>query len=189
MGNKSKNYLKSQNINISPSDDNNLWNEKWIIRLTKDDNREIGTISFEGEKAYGAVPVTICLEERFRNQGYGTEALKLMVDWAFLHTNVYEVKAVTEHENDKCIYALEKAGFVYRSGRGSIEHYSITKPKTAWMGIYILVGVIIGLMLGVVIGIPWVGLIIGLFVSITFGASMDIKANKEREKITGMQFK
>lgn len=181
-----KYFLKSQFINIAPENEANPWDSEWIIRLTKDDNRVIGKADFLGDRAYGTVPINIFIEERFRNQGYGTEALKMLVDWAFLNKNVYEISAVTEHENDKCIVALEKAGFVYRSGLGTKEErYSITKPKTTWLGIYTIVGVFIGLLLGIVIGIPWAGLVIGLFVCVIFGASLDVKANKEREKITG----
>lgn len=182
---KSKYDLRSSTLRIHPSDDSNLWNCEWIIHLRNDDDRIIGKASFIGDKEYGTLPLNIELEERFRNQKYGTEAIKIMTDWAFLHKNVYELKAVCEHENDKAIHALEKARFVYRGINDNLETYTITKPKTTWMGLYIFIGIFVGLVLGIVLGNQWVGLAIGLIIGMLFGANMDSKANKDREKIVG----
>lgn len=183
---KKKSYeLTSANLTIAPENAADLWEGKWIIRMKNDPERIVGHATYAGEKVSGTVPIYVELEERFTNKGYGTEVFKEMVDFAFLHRNVYEVAADVEHENDKCIIALEKAGFVYRGKEGQIEHYSIIKPKTSWLGIYIFIGVVAGLALGIVLNSSWVGLGIGMVVSLLIGANMDAKANKERQSVVG----
>lgn len=180
--------LKTSIIKIIPINEANVWNEPWNILLIKDDDKVIGTVSFEGIKELGSVPIKIELEERYRNLGYGTEALKMMTEWAFLHKDVYEIIAKCFDDNDKCIHALEKAGYVYRKRESNIETYSITKPKTTWLGLYIIIGITVGLILGIVVGNQWVGLAIGVFVGAIIGANMDSKANKERENIIGSKY-
>lgn len=180
---------KTHNLKLAPVDAENPWNCTWNIYLRSQDDNLIGTISFEGEKSYGTVPLTISLEERYRNQGYGTEAVKVMTDWAFLHKKVYEVKAVCNDENDKCIRALEKSGYVYRSREGHDETYSITKPKTTYTGLYLIIGIVVGLVLGIVFENQWMGMAIGLIASLLVGANLDSKENKAREKVVGKSIK
>lgn len=177
--------LKSPKLFITPSNEADLWESDWIISFRDDDNKPIGTVSFAGEKANGTVPIRVELIEKYRNKGHGTDVLRMMVEWAFLHKNVYEVTAVCEHENDKAVHALGKAGFVFRDGKGGTEIYSVTKPKTTWMGAYLAIGIFIGLALGIVLNSAWVGLVIGLVVCLSTGAAMDAKAAKDRERIVG----
>ena len=113
----------------------------------------------------------------------------MMVDWAFRFQNIYEVSAETDRENDKCVKALKKAGFVYREGEGRMEKYSITKPKTAWTGLYLFIGIALGLVLGIVFSHVITGLIAGVVIGVSFGASLDLAAKKEREKVTGKHLK
>lgn len=176
--------LKSDNIIIVPSDENDVWNKEWIISL-KDEITKIGTVTFEGTKAYGAVPISVTLEDRYQNKGYGTTVFKLMTNWAFLHKNVYEIKAECEHENDKCIHAMERAGYVYRSIENNIESYSIMKPKSTWLSLYLIIGIVVGLVLGIVVGNQWIGMAIGVIAGVLIGANIDSKLLKDREKVIG----
>ena len=180
--------VKSPRITITASDDSDLWNKDWIISLTKDE-KKIGTFSFAGDKELGTVPIHIELDEEYRNQKIGREAIIMMVDWAFRFQNIYEVSAETDRENDKCVKALKKAGFVYREGEGRMEKYSITKPKTAWTGLYLFIGIALGLVLGIVFSHVITGLIAGVVIGVSFGASLDLAAKKEREKVTGKHLK
>lgn len=177
--------IKTKELIVEPEDVNDVWEGIWNIYLRGDQLVQIGTATFKGEKVFGAVPVSICLKEEYCNKGYGTIVFGLLVDFAFGYKNIYEVKAVTESDNDKCIYALEKAGFVRRDKEGKIETYSIIKPKSVWMSVYLYIGLIIGLVLGIVIGIMWVGLVIGLIIGLFIGAIMDSEENKERRKALG----
>ncbi len=176
--------MKAQRFVIQLTDENDPWNAEWEIRSTYDDEL-IGSASFVGEKARGTVPLQLTLKDQYRNKGYGTEIFRMMVNWAFSHSNVYEVSAVCDKENDSCIFALEKAGFVFRSKEGTEEYYSITKSRTSWMGLYIIIGFNVGLVLAIVLNSTWTGLGIGMLICIAIGATMDQKANKKRENITG----
>ena len=180
-----KYLLKSSEIVIEPSDEQDLWNADWIISLANGEERRIGRASFAGEKALGAVPLQVELEEEYRNQGYGTQVIRMMVNWAFRHSNVYEVKAEAEHENDKAVKALGKAGFVYRGGKQHIEQYSITKSKSAWTGLYVMIGIFLGILLGIVLSNQKLGLGIGLVVSIATGIALDNSEKQRREQVTG----
>ncbi len=180
-----KNLLKSSRITIEPSDEKDLWNADWIISLTKGDGERIGKASFAGEKVRGTVPLTVELEEEYRNRGYGTEAICKMVNWAFRHPNVYEVTAETEHENDKAVKALGKAGFVYREGDRQTERYSVVRGRSNWLGIYLVIGICLGLVLGIVLSAPKLGFGIGLVISLITGAAMDNSEKRKREKVTG----
>lgn len=177
--------LKTEEITITPTNEEDLWESDWVIAFRKGGEEQIGTASFAGEKLLGAVPLRVELARNYRNRGIGTEVIKMMVNWAFLHKNVYEVVSRVEHENDKGVNALQKAGFVFRENEGKIETYSITKEKTVWTGVYVIVGIAAGMILGLVLNNLWLGFAIGLIVSLLIGKSMDYSDQKYRESVTG----
>lgn len=177
--------LKSDTVTITPSNMENLWESDWIIAFRKGEKEQIGTASFAGEKLLGTVPLSVELMPRYRNRGLGTEIIRMMVNWAFLHKNIFEVVSKVEHENDKGVNALQKAGFVFRGNEGKVETYSIIKRKTAWTGVYAVIGIFVGLILGIVINSVWLGFVIGLIASLSVGAIMDNNALKYRESVTG----
>ncbi len=178
-------WLKSDMITITPSNEEDLWESDWIIALRKGEKEQIGTASFAGEKLLGAVPLKVELSQIYRNRGLGTEVIKMMVNWAFLHRNIYEVISWVEHENDKGVNALRKAGFVFRGKEGNTETYSIIKAKTVWTGVYVVVGIIVGMILGIVLNNVWLGFAVGLVSCLCLGAVMDSNALKYRESVTG----
>lgn len=177
--------IKTKEMIIEPVDEGNIWEGDWTITLREDKPVQIGTASFAGDKLLGAVPICVTLSEQYRNRDYGTEVYKLMVEFAFGFKNIYEVTAVTDSDNDKCVHALEKAGFVRRKKEGKTETYSVIKPNSTWMGLYLYIGIIAGLVLGIVVGTLWVGMVIGVVLGVMIGAVMDTGAKKEREKVTG----
>lgn len=178
-------WLKSDKITITPSNVEDPWESDWIIAFRKGDKEQIGTASFAGEKLLGAVPLKVELAQRYRNQGLGTEVIKMMVNWAFLHPNVYEIVSQVEHENDKGVNALRKAGFVFRDNENNVETYSIVKPKTIWTGVYVVVGIIMGMILGIVLNNVWLGFAIGLVLCLCMGVIKDSNTQKYRESVTG----
>lgn len=178
-------YLKSEIITITPSNEEDLWESDWIIAFRKGEKEQIGTASFAGEKLLGAIPLKVELAQKYRNRGLGTEVIKMMVNWAFLHKNIYEVVSRVEHENDKGVNALQKAGFVFRGKEDNVEIYSIVKAKTAWTGIYVAVGIIMGLILGLVFNNAWLGFAIGFISCLCMGKILDYNALKYRESVTG----
>lgn len=178
-------WLKSDTITITPSNVEEPWESDWIIAFRKGDKEQIGTASFAGEKLLGAVPLKVELAQRYRNRGLGTDVIRMMVNWAFLHRNVYEVVSQVEHENDKGVNALRKAGFVFRGNESNVETYSIVKPKTIWTGVYVVVGIVVGMILGIVLNNVWLGFAIGLVLCLCMGVIKDSNTQKYRESVTG----
>lgn len=178
-------WLKSDIITITPSNVEDLWESDWIIAFRKGEKEQIGTASFSGEKLLGTVPLQVELAPKYRNRGLGTEVIKMMVNWAFLHRNVYEVISWVEHENDKGVNAVQKAGFVFRGNEGNVETYSIVKQKTVWTGVYLVVGIVVGMILGIVLNNVWLGFALGMVFSLCMGVIMDSNARKSRESVTG----
>lgn len=182
---KEKYTQKTHKLVIKPTDESNIWEAPWEIYLREDDPRKIGWISFAGDKANGTIPITIELEKYYKNMGYGTEALKVMTEFAFNFSDIYEIQTDSSTENDAYIHALEKAGFIYRYGNKESEHYSKVKEKTAWTGLYIVIGIIAGYLIGFVLSNLWVGLIGGVLVGIVLGSALDNTARQAREKVRG----
>lgn len=178
-------WLKTDIITITPSNVEDLWESDWIIAFRKGEKEQIGTASFSGEKLLGTVPLKVELAQKYRNRGLGTEVIKMMVNWAFLHRNVYEVISRVEHENDKGVSAVQKAGFVFRGNEGNVETYSIVKQKTVWTGVYVVVGIVVGMILGIVLNNVWLGFALGMVSSLCMGIIMDSNARKYRESVTG----
>ena len=187
---KGKFGYRSGDLMVKPTNEEDIWNCKWDIylKIGGDDTR-IGWVSFEGEKEKGTVPISIELLPLYRHRGHGTNVLRMMREWAFLHGNVYEVTAEAANDNTEYIGALQRAGFVYREGSsvqaGSVERYSVTKQRSSWLGLYILIGVVAGILLGILIGHIWVGFAIAMFAGIVIGIAMDAAETKKRVEVTG----
>jgi len=186
MAKRSRFTIKTKEIVIEPLDESDIWEGEWTITIFADNKPvNIGKASFAGEKLLGAVPIKLELEEKYQNKGYGTRVFQLMTEFAFGFKNIYEVKADTSSDNERCVYALEKAGFVRRKKEGREEQYSIIKQQTSWLALYLYIGFIAGILIGIVINIMWAGLVIGLVIGLFIGSMMDVEARKSREKITG----
>lgn len=177
--------LKTEEITITPTNEEDLWESDWVIAFRRGEKEQIGTASFAGEKLLGAIPLRVELAQKYRNRGLGTQAIKMMVNWAFLHRNIYEVISQVEQENDKGVKALQKAGFVFRGHEGKVETYSIIKEKTVWTGVYAAVGIAVGMIMGLVLNNLWLGFAIGMVCCLFIGKTMDYNAQKYRESVTG----
>lgn len=187
---KGKFGYKSGDMMVKPTNEEDIWNSKWDIylKIGGDDTR-IGWVSFEGPKEKGTIPISMELLPLYRHRGHGPNVLKMMREWAFLHGNIYEISAECPNDNTDFIHALQKAGFVYREGNsvkaGAMERYSVTKQRSSWLGLYILIGVVGGIILGIAIGHIWVGFVVAMFAGIVIGISMDAAENKKRRDVTG----
>ena len=81
---------------------------KWFITEKKDGSK----IGFVGSFLVGGLTeVGYALISNERNKGYGTEALKIMVDYLFLSKDIVRIQAGTNVENKPSQRVLEKTGF------------------------------------------------------------------------------
>ncbi|WP_125144134.1 GNAT family N-acetyltransferase [Clostridium transplantifaecale] len=92
------------------------WGSNW--RITLSGGTQVGEIGFKGAPdAEGAVELGYGIGEEFRRNGYATEAVKGLSNWAFGQEGVECVTAQTEPDNKASQRVLQKSGFI-RDGYG-----------------------------------------------------------------------
>lgn len=97
---------------VLEDNDNFLWLTNWAVVL-KDENRIIGFIMIKGcPNENGEVIVGYAIEEKYQKRGYGTEALKGLVEWIFKNPKAIYVIADTEIDNIPSHKVLINAGAV-----------------------------------------------------------------------------
>ena len=85
------------------------WYAIWMIELQ--DGPHIGELCFKGLAADGIAEIGYGISEAYQNNGYATEAVKAVLEWAFSHPEVAAVEAETDPENAASKRVLEKCGF------------------------------------------------------------------------------
>ena len=97
------------------------WSIWYLLSNRHETPRLLGISDFKGKPdRAGRVEVSYSILQHYRVQGYATEAVDRLVNWAFSHQNVVEVSAETMPHMRQSIRVLEKNGFTLL-GRGS-EH-------------------------------------------------------------------
>ena len=87
-----------------------LWYAIWTI--ARKDGVPVGDLCFKGFNPDGSVEIGYGIAERYRGQGYASEAVMAAVDWALRQPCVTRVEAETEPNNRISQRVLEKCGFV-----------------------------------------------------------------------------
>ena len=77
----------------------------------------IGNGGFTGAPFNGEVMIGYSVLEPYQRKGYGTEAVRALVNWAFAHGSISQVVAEVLPDNRASIRLLEKCGFEY-AGKG-----------------------------------------------------------------------
>lgn len=85
------------------------WYAIWMIELK--DGTHIGELCFKGLSANGIAEIGYGISEEYQNNGYATEAVKAVLEWAFAHSKVIAVEAETDPDNTASKRVLEKCGF------------------------------------------------------------------------------
>ncbi len=158
-----------------------VWYTAW--RMTRKDSGEmIGDIGFKGEPDDKTVEIGYGVLEAHRGQGYTTEAVKALCEWAFAKENVYFVRAITEDGNTASERVLEKNEFKRIEGANAGEVlWEIERPASAWMVIYMCLGLSVGMSLGLsVFGNSVFGMSIGLGIGLLLGISLDAQDKNNR---------
>ncbi|MFE5259301.1 GNAT family N-acetyltransferase [Streptomyces coelicoflavus] len=91
-----------------------------FVLVRREDGRAVGGIGFHGvpdEK--GRVEIGYDLAEPARGNGYATEGLRALSDWALGREAVTSVRATTEPENTASQAVIGRAGFVRITGDGT----------------------------------------------------------------------
>ena len=72
----------------------------------------IGGGGFLGPPDAGSVQMGYSVLDQFQRQGYATEIVRALTDWAFSHEGLIRITAETEWANPASVRVLEKTGFV-----------------------------------------------------------------------------
>ena len=85
------------------------WYAIWMIELK--DGTHIGELCFKGLSADGIAEIGYGISEKYQKNGYATEAVSAVLEWAFSHQDIAAVEAETDTDNTASIRVLEKCGF------------------------------------------------------------------------------
>lgn len=162
--------------------ENRIWYTPWKMML-KREHTYIGELGFKGPAKDHAVEIGYGILTEQEGEGYTTEAVQAMTQWAFYNSDVVFIEAETEPENRASQRILEKCGFVPDEESQKGLHFVLEKQLTNWISIYMLFGISIGTSLGASFGNVGIGVSLGLCFGISIGAALDSKVKKERKKL------
>ena len=108
----------------------------FLIRTLKDD-RLIGDIGLDAERSgHGDTFVGIGLGERqYWGKGYGTDAMRVILRYAFTERNLHRVSLDVFEYNPRAVRSYEKAGFRHEGRARGVLHRSGRRWDLIFMGI------------------------------------------------------
>lgn len=158
-----------------------LWYTCWRVTLAQG-GQLVGNVGFLGgpneagevELGYGTLP-------GFCGNGYATEAVRRLADWAFSQPGVFFVLAQAAKGNAASRRVLEKVGF----GPAGAGHegllFELEKPKPDNVSTYLSLGLALGVVFGTSLNNLAMGLSLGLAIGIAIGSMLDGEDKKKRQ--------
>ena len=159
-----------------------LWYSPWQM-IRKTDGKALGDLCFKGAPRKGTVEIGYGIDEDYAGQGYTSEALGAMLDWAFAQNNVYAVEAETEPDNAASRHILEKFRFLPTGEGAEGPRFRREKPQTSWMAVYMCFGASIGCAMGSLMENIGAGMCYGMAMAMCLGAAMDASQRKRRKAV------
>lgn len=159
--------------------DERIWYTDWCIRLK--DGTPIGGIGFKGTACFAEVELGYAIDEAYRGNGYASEAVRAMVDWAFSRSEeIFYVMAEVIDGNEVSIRVLEKNGFsaVIRGKEGM--RYARTREQTSMSGVFLCFGMAFGTSIGSMFHNMALGMSFGILGGLALGACLDSAAKKRQ---------
>ncbi len=95
-----------------------MWYTVWFMELKENPETIVGDFCFKGVGNDGVVEIGYGLREGFCGNGYMTEALLTVSDWALKQDGVKKVIAETTEENEASKKVLQRAGFLFSGHYG-----------------------------------------------------------------------
>ena len=92
----------------------------------------MGTCGFKGEPRDGVVEIGYEVSETFRNKGYATEMVKLLINHAFTSNLVNNIVAHTLPTKNPSVSVLKKCGFrfvadIFDEDDGNLWKWNLSK--------------------------------------------------------------
>lgn len=92
------------------------WYAIWMIELKN--GTHVGELCFKGISNEGLTEIGYGILEKYQKQGYATEAISAVVDWALNQPNITGVTAEIDKENTASIKVAKKAMFIETGNEG-----------------------------------------------------------------------
>lgn len=127
-------------------------------------------------RGYGVLP-------EYEGNGYTTEAVKAMTQWAFGNSDVAFVEAETEPGNKASQRVLEKCGFTPDGEGKEGPRFVLERPLSNLTTTCMLFGLSVGTALGSVFGSIGIGASMGLCFGMCVGTAFDSSAKKKRKEL------
>ncbi len=162
--------------------ENRVWYAPWNMTL-KDSQESVGNICFKGPVKNHAVEIGYGVQPEQERNGYTTEALQAMTQWAFSQKNVVFTEAETAPDNKASQRVLEKCGFVPDGMGEEGPRFMLERPLTNWSTIYMLFGMSIGMAIGHFQDQMLWGMAIGISLGVLVGTLLNHSAKKNREAL------
>jgi RimJ/RimL family protein N-acetyltransferase len=105
----------------------------WLM-IERDTDTVVGDIGFIGPPDGARVEVGFSVIPDRRRRGYATEAARSLVDWALRESDVREVVARTEPDNEASARTLIAAGFDRTGERDGLVHWQRVRTWAADAG-------------------------------------------------------
>ena len=161
---------------------NRIWYAPWKMTL-KDSGEYVGDFCFKGPVENNSVEIGYGVLPENDSNGYLTEALPAITQWAFGQKDVVFIETETEPTNLDFQSVLEKCGFVSDGTGIKGPHFLIENPLTNWVPTYMLFGIAIGMAMGHLYGqILW-GMTLGISLGVLVGMLLNGSEKKKRETV------
>lgn len=165
--------------------ENALFYTYWDVSLKNEEKDSVGGLYFDGPHERGSLLINYEPIQRFTEDKIFGLALRRLCDWAFTYEDVYAVHGYCDGTDFTKIRDFERATMIFRGSDKGVEHYSVEKERSSWTGIYLIVGVLVGFIFGFVFQSMAMAMVVGVISGVLVGGSLDFKASKAREAVTG----
>ena len=163
--------------------ENRIWYAPWKMIL-KESSQSIGDLCFKGPVKNHAVEIGYGVQPQYEGNGYTTEALQAMTQWAFGQKDIVFVEAETDPDNKASQRVLEKCNFVSEDTMGEEgPRFVLESPLVNWSPIYMLFGMSIGMAIGHFQNQTLWGMAIGISFGVLLGALVNLSEKKNRETL------
>lgn len=159
-----------------------IWYAPWKMIL-KRENVYIGDLGFKGPQKNNAVEIGYGILKEYEGQGFTTEAVKALTEWAFANEDIYFVEAETAPDNIASQRVLQKNGFTADGEGAEGPRFVRERGETAWMSIYTCFGISIGCAVGTSMDNMAMGMTLGIGIGMCLEAALDASQKKKRKEI------